>query len=162
MTGETLACSDCGEPGDRLLGAVTYCGPCLDARLATFIRYGFGRPYAPARGWESLGFQSLECTMPECGASWVGPPGEPCAWCLARLAAQEEDRRQLATVVGDIAAGWVVCATCGFPWRGARGEVCGVHGGPRACNGRGRRLTREDVRRLAQLVIDHAEGRRVA
>lgn len=54
---------------------------------------GVGRQVGPLRPDWGEGWAELECD--HCGAGWVGPIGEPCAWCavsLERMRAWQADK----------------------------------------------------------------------
>ena len=90
-----MRCATCGNVADRLLGTVPYCQTHLDAVLDP-IRdrllnpeswNGVGRRHGVQRHDHGPGRWDLRCD--QCGATWVGTPGEPCGYC--------HRSRQLAT-----------------------------------------------------------------
>ena len=77
-------CSHCGNPGVRNLGAKGYCGEHLARLLRTFQDHiwqanGVGLPVGQVRPEFGPLMADLECIA--CDATWVGVPGDPCAYC---------------------------------------------------------------------------------
>ena len=77
------ACTECGAPGARNLGANGYCGAHLAALHtlfdpAVFAYNGRGHQMAPADDWGAP-YATLACNA--CAATWIGISGEQCWWC---------------------------------------------------------------------------------
>jgi hypothetical protein len=94
-----LGASFCGQPATRTLAAVPYCDPCAEVVLAPIRERhpsagGNGRQIGPTRDDWGNGYADLQCDC--CGATWVGPPGEACSWCVKRLDEPRTSRLRLA------------------------------------------------------------------
>jgi hypothetical protein len=78
-------CSKCGARGVRNLGTTGHCSRHLVELLATFGRGagatgpGIGAQVGVDRPEHGAHMADLECLA--CGATWVGRPGDRCAWC---------------------------------------------------------------------------------
>lgn len=92
-------CTHCGAPADRELAISPICEDCFDERfgeararwLASIGGVGYGRQHGGRPPDFGPRFADLACTV--CGATWVGPIGEPCSYCLAFLEAATDARR---------------------------------------------------------------------
>ncbi len=81
-------CPVCSEPARRTLGSRAYCRlgaedllePLRDRVLTDEGGIGWGRQSGPLRPDWGPGWADLECTT--CGATWTGPLGEVCGWCV--------------------------------------------------------------------------------
>ncbi len=98
--GEWNTMCQCGAPAIQKLCAVAYCAPCADkilkqirARVAKRQGLGFGEQTGQLRHDWGDDWADLECNV--CGATWVGPIGEPCSWCAESL----EHMRQWQTKI---------------------------------------------------------------
>lgn len=86
MTGET--CHQCGADAVRTLGAFPYCHTCAETilepiRNRQFVDeggIGWGRQAGPMRPDWGPTFADLCCTV--CQATWTGPVGEQCGFCI--------------------------------------------------------------------------------
>jgi hypothetical protein len=139
------------------LAATSFCQDCYDDELARILtsRPGAGRTLGAADhpGHIALGWRLLECNA--CRATWVGPLGDLCAWCLAAIEHQHVEQARLdrrrAETLGAVVAGWVWCRTHRRPWRGLVHGVHGVHDDQyRTCNERGVALPVDVARQLAK------------
>lgn len=80
-------CRTCRQAADRTLGSVSYCQVHLDAVLDEIRDRvlnpeswdGVGRRRGVIRPDHGPGRWDLRCD--QCAATWVGVPGELCAWC---------------------------------------------------------------------------------
>ena len=92
-------CSTCNAPGVRNLGTDGYCAVHL-ARLygrfdpAVWQMDGIGLP------GRSTNPDDLQCRA--CGATWVGIPGEVCAWCARSLERLHEWQAQTVLTPPDV------------------------------------------------------------
>lgn len=81
-------CRACGQPSVRMLGIHVYCHECAEALLDPIRRrilwdesgIGIGFQHGRTRPDWGPGFAELECSV--CSATWVGPVGEECGYCL--------------------------------------------------------------------------------
>lgn len=98
-----MTCS-CGQPATRTLCAVAYCHNCAETIL-TPIRQrvtareperepsmGIGYQHGLLRPDHGDGWADLQCDV--CGATWVGPLGEDCAYCLRWLELAQKVQRE--------------------------------------------------------------------
>jgi hypothetical protein len=77
------------------------------------FRLGRGVAYASAPLWpRSTGFAQLRCDR--CDATWTGPPGEFCSWCVDRTFAQ----------IAAITVVWLYCVLCEEVWQGPERMTC--------------------------------------
>jgi hypothetical protein len=78
----------CGAPAVRTIAAIAYCSTCAhtileplrDTHLVDEGGIGWGRQCGPLRPDWGADWAELECTI--CRATWTGPIGEPCGWCV--------------------------------------------------------------------------------
>lgn len=91
----------CGAPADRLLAASSYCDPCAEAFLEP-IRgrvfsdeggIGYGRQVGRMRPDWGPRFADLACSR--CSATWTGPIGEPCSYCIRFVELAVDARREV-------------------------------------------------------------------
>jgi hypothetical protein len=130
----------CGGPGTSRLAASWLCEACYDDELARIMatRPGWGVTCGPPTDelMASIGWRMLRCWI--CDATWYGPDRQRCTWCTATI--EEMLTAPPARPSIPVVAGFVWCPDHDHTWRGLTGEVCGVHGGPWACNRRGEPL----------------------
>jgi hypothetical protein len=91
------ACS-CGAPGAHLRAALTYyCDHCLALiRERVILREGIaGVGVRDGRNRPEFGVDAFELRCVDCGATWVGPIGEECAYCDRALAQMVTWQREL-------------------------------------------------------------------
>lgn len=81
----------CGSPAVQSICAIDFCAACADAFLepirARHIAVdeggiGIGRQVGLLRPDWGEAWAELGCSI--CSATWTGPVGEPCTWCLDR------------------------------------------------------------------------------
>lgn len=91
----------CGAVTTARVARIAMCGPCA-ATLLDLVRgrlivrrdgVGLGVQTGPLRLDYGPNWARLECEL--CGASWVGPIGESCAWCEQRLEQTLAGQRRL-------------------------------------------------------------------
>ncbi len=83
----------CGQPATRTIGTINYCHDCAETVLAPLRAKhpssgGHGQQTGPMR--PDWGDRHAELTCDHCGATWVGPIGETCGWCVKAV---DEPRR---------------------------------------------------------------------
>ena len=94
-------CSQCKSQAWRTLGSLAYCQPCREELLQpiherAFLPEGFdgtGRPTGTHTGAASRHIQELECH--QCAATWVGKPGEYCAYCAGLYSRSVSEQKRL-------------------------------------------------------------------
>lgn len=77
-------CTRCGGPGVRNLGRDSYCAWHLEQLYksfdpAVFAYRGVGLQEGPTLPEYGPAIATLRCNA--CDATWIGLPGETCAWC---------------------------------------------------------------------------------
>lgn len=98
MTADLWPCA-CGAAGVRNVGSEGKCARHLGELYATFDPAvfklnGVGLPGASADD------RHLTCCA--CGATWIGPPGEPCYYCARSRRIQLEHQAELVLTPPDI------------------------------------------------------------
>lgn len=85
----------CGEAADRMLLASYYCRKCAAEVLGPIrARHGWdgiGRGRAPL--FDTAGDVLVACD--QCGATWRGPIGEHCSYCVTALMAMQDAQRSV-------------------------------------------------------------------
>lgn len=98
--GERCVHAVCDAAAVRTVGTQALCAEHIEALLEPIrerihgrrgVR-GWGRIVAPRPDY-SHGWGDLQCGT--CGATWVGPDGDPCAWCERHLALLAEHQREI-------------------------------------------------------------------
>lgn len=98
MTGAPWPCSTCGQAGVRNVGVKGYCGEHLARLFRTFTHEvwqlnGVGLQAGVLRPEFGPLMADLECIA--CRATWVGVPGDACAYCRRHRALLIEHQRDL-------------------------------------------------------------------
>lgn len=98
-------CTKCGAPAMRRLGTEALCGRCAEMILAPIRDHlgeldGLEAEHHDGAGWPGpqrpdLGPGLHELTCGACGATWCGPPGDPCPYCAHRAQVIADDQRRL-------------------------------------------------------------------
>ncbi len=93
MTVHAIDSCFCGQPATRTIGAISYCHDCAETVLKPLRAKhpssgGHGQQTGPLR--PDWGDRHAELTCDHCGATWVGPIGEACGWCIKAV---DEPRR---------------------------------------------------------------------
>lgn len=94
MTG--AVCMKCGAPADLRRGTSDLCNDCWSDILESFSAAawnpldGFGVQVGSLAPEHGEGFAHLRCSSLRCSATWVGRPGEACAYCQRRRFIMDE------------------------------------------------------------------------
>ncbi len=101
--GDRLPPCDCGDPADKPMYGGGICDGCFDEIVervaARQALRGWGRRVEPSttdpetRSRFPAGYRDLRCVS--CSATWFGPPGEPCSWCVEALERMRHDQAEI-------------------------------------------------------------------